>query len=145
MEKLMLRTAKENDESFVNELTRRVMREYVEKTWQSEKEQERYYALNEFCRSTTQIIQFKGIDVGRISVTRTKERFVIDGIHILAEFQGKGIGGRVMQMVLDEANEARVSVELKLLKNNPSKKLYERLGFHVSREDRERLYMRWTG
>ena len=145
MEKLMLRTAKENDESFVNELTRRVMREYVEETWESEKEQERYYALNEFCRSTTQIIQFKGIDVGRISVTRTKERFVIDGIHILAEFQGKGIGGRVMQMVLDEANEAGVSVELKLLKNNPSKKLYERLGFHVCGEDRERLYMRWTG
>lgn len=145
MEKLMLRTAKENDESFVNELTRRVMREYVEETWESEKEQERYYALNEFCRSTTQIIQFEGIDVGRISVTRTKERFVIDGIHILREFQGKGIGGRVMQMVIDEANKAEVSVELKLLKNNPSKKLYERLGFHVDREDRERLYMRWTG
>ena len=140
-----LRRATAEDASFVNELTRRVMRPYVEATWERIEEREHYYKINLFQMPTTSIIQLNGTDVGRVSITRNDDLIVIDEIHILSEYQGKGIGSAVFQTVLDEGRKKNLPVELFLLKVNPSKKLYERLGFHVYREDKERFYMKTIG
>ena len=141
MPEITLRPSTSDDEEFVDGLTRRVMRDYVEQTWSSDREREEYYHLNRFSLRSTQIIQIDGIDVGRATITRRDDRIIIDEIHVMQEYQSKGIGSYVLRAALSEAEEAGVLVELKVLKVNPAYKLYERLGFRIVCEDQQRYYM----
>jgi GNAT superfamily N-acetyltransferase len=137
-----LRPATPADEAFVNRLTRDVMRGYVEATWADDAARERYYEQNRFVLATTRIIRCDGVDVGRISLTRGADAWVVDEIHLHPSHQSRGIGAEVLGRILAEADTARVPVELHVLKVNPAKALYDRLGFKACREDGERFYMR---
>lgn len=139
---ITLRRSIESDRGFVNGLTRRVMRKYVEATWMKTEDREHYYLLNQFDQPVTKIIQCDGEDIGRITVIYSKDRMVLDGIHIVEAFQGKGIGEHLIKRIIDKANERQLPLELILLKENPAKKLYERVGFFVYKEDVDRYYMR---
>jgi len=136
------RAATGNDADFVNHLTRGVMQGYVESTWQHSDERERYYVLNQFHQASTNIIQCNGQDIGRISVRYTADCIILDGIHILNAYQGKGIGRYLIGQLIDHAAEQELALELILLKSNPVIKLYESLGFFVYQTDIYRFYMR---
>lgn len=144
MTRIQYRDAGPADETFVNELTRVTMRDHVEATWDNEEERERYYEINAFRQKGTRIIQYDGFDVGRVTVTRTGGRIFLDEIHILPEYQGRGIGQQVIRNLLAEATSQDLAVELILLRSNPARSLYEGLGFKMYKEDGERYYMRKT-
>jgi len=57
-------------------------------------------------------------------------------------FQRQGIGSRVIRAVIDEATRERKAVTLSVVKINPARRLYERLGFSVTHEDLHKVYMR---
>ena len=57
-------------------------------------------------------------------------------------FQRQGIGTRVMQIVIEEAQRQSKAVTLGVVKINPARRLYERLGFRTTGEDEYKLYMR---
>ncbi len=139
--RISIRPAVATDEEFVNALTQTAMRPYVEATWQSDTEREDYYRLNRFQQDGTAIIQVDGIDTGRITITREAGRIVLDEIHLLPEYQGRGIGQILIGQLLSEADGLGIPTELKVLKKNPAQGLYQRLGFVVVREADERLYM----
>ncbi|MCF7927512.1 MAG: GNAT family N-acetyltransferase [Spirochaetales bacterium] len=130
------------DADFVNTLTRTVMRDYVDATWEGEEEREAYYQLNIFDPETTQIIQVNGVDAGRMNIRRSKDSMYVDEIHLHPEFQGKGIGSAIMRGLIEEASRSGRTIELHALKRNPVVGLYKKLGFRVYREDKDRIYMR---
>jgi ribosomal protein S18 acetylase RimI-like enzyme len=142
MKEITLRKANTHDTDFVNDLTRQVMASYVEKTWSSPEQREFYFQNNRFDICTTEIIQHKGKDIGRLSVVWFEDHAYIDNIHLLPEYHGMGIGKIVIQKILDEAKTRNIFARLMVLKVNPAKKLYESLGFRVYKEDAERFYMR---
>jgi GNAT superfamily N-acetyltransferase len=135
------RPAVASDEEFVNALTRETMRPYVQATWPSDEEREKYYWINRFQQNETEIIQVDREDAGRITITRRPGCIVLEEIHIAPRFQGRGIGQMLIRKVLAEADERRIPTELKVLKKNPAQKLYMRLGFVTVRDADERLYM----
>jgi len=141
LQKITLRISSDADCEFVNMLTRSVMKRYVEATWESTKDRECYYVKNKFQQLTTKIIQCNGVDIGRITCTKLADRMILDGIHILEDFQGKGIGKRLISSIIEDARNKGIPVELILLKTNPVKKLYDHLGFHQYNEDINRYYM----
>jgi GNAT superfamily N-acetyltransferase len=58
-----------------------------------------------------------------------------------APHQRKGIGTEVLRGIIEEASRRRLPVRLAVVKINPSRKLYERLGFRVTHEDERKVYM----
>lgn len=56
--------------------------------------------------------------------------------------QGRGLGSRIIRDLLAEADQAKASIRLTVLRPNPAKKLYERLGFVVVSEDEFRFTLR---
>ena len=57
-------------------------------------------------------------------------------------FQRRGIGKEVMKRLMGEANEFNLAVRLNVVRINPARRLYERLGFRGTHEDDRKLYMK---
>jgi GNAT superfamily N-acetyltransferase len=60
---------------------------------------------------------------------------------IFKDFQGQGIGRKLIAQIIEDANNTGIPVELILLKTNPVKKLYDDLGFYLYKKDMNRYYM----
>jgi ribosomal protein S18 acetylase RimI-like enzyme len=75
-----------------------------------------------------------GEPIGMIKVLRAPEGWRLVQIQLAAEHQGGGIGGRIIADLLADARRADVPVVLSVLKVNPARRLYERLGFRVVAE-----------
>jgi ribosomal protein S18 acetylase RimI-like enzyme len=137
-----LRDATLWDQEFVDSLTRFVMQDYVLQTWSLLQEHEAYFTKNAFDLQTTKIIQLEGRDIGRLSVLETDDYTLVDNIHVWPEFQGLGIGKALIEVLIGQSHTRGAYVKLQVLRVNPAKMLYERLGFRIYAEDAERLYMR---
>lgn len=55
-------------------------------------------------------------------------------IQIAPAWQGAGIGSHLVRALLEQARQAGAVVRLSVLKANPARQLYERLGFAVVAE-----------
>jgi ribosomal protein S18 acetylase RimI-like enzyme len=82
----------------------------------------------------TQIILVETIPVGWIACQEKESRLDILDVHILPAHQRKGFGSKAIVAILCRADALEKEVELGVLKNNPSQKLYERLGFRATGE-----------
>jgi ribosomal protein S18 acetylase RimI-like enzyme len=78
----------------------------------------------------------------RLKAHRTNNEWGVVQLQIAPEHQGRGIGECALQTVLLAAQADALPVMLKVLKGNPAKRLYERLGFETVDEDERQFHMR---
>jgi GNAT superfamily N-acetyltransferase len=78
------------------------------------------------------IVAVEGKDVGVLKVTLDDDWLTLREIGLVPSIQGRGLGTRLIRDVLAYADERRLPVELLVMKPNPARRLYERLGFEVS-------------
>ena len=79
--------------------------------------------------------------IGWIQVSESALGFHLHQIHIDQRFRNRGIGTELISKLLAFANEKALPVSLNVIRNNPAKRLYERLGFQVIDEDDEKFHM----
>lgn len=88
------------------------------------------------------IITRDGADIGWLqSMTRDGALF-LGQLFVEPSLQRRGIGTEVMRCLIGEAARGRQAMTLGVVKTNPAKRLYERLGFRVTHEDDRKFYMR---
>ncbi len=87
------------------------------------------------------IIQADGVDVGWLQTVVSKSEHMLGQIFVDAPFQRRGIGTEVLRRIIEEASGRGLPVRLAVVKFNPSRRLYERLGFRVTHEDERKVYM----
>ncbi len=93
--------------------------------------------------SITSVIVLDGERIGRLRVILPGDEIHVAGIQIHPSYQGKGIGSKVLGIVIEEAETADLPVTLEVGKDNPdAKRLYERLGFQVAQDRKVRELMR---
>ena len=83
-----------------------------------------------------------GACVGLLKLLRLPEKWEIVQLQLAGDLQGRGIGRALLQELLADAARAQVAVELSVLKVNPARLLYERLGFKLVGEDEYEYRMR---
>ena len=89
-----------------------------------------------------QIISSDGHDIGMLKLLKQQEFWTVVQVQLLPEWQGQGIGFKILSDILSDAAAAQVSVKLSVLKVNPAKHLYDRLGFKVIEEKGHSYEMR---
>ena len=87
------------------------------------------------------IIQADGVDVGWLQTVVSKSEHMLGQVFVDAPFQRKGIGTEVLRRIVAEASRLQLPIRLAVVKFNPSRRLYERLGFRVTHEDDRKVYM----
>jgi len=94
--------------------------------------------------STTSVIESGGGRVGRLRVTRGKDRIELSGIQLLPRVQGRGIGTAIIEHLQAEAAAAGVPLDIGVEKGNlRARRLYERLGCVQVAEDDQEHKLRW--
>jgi len=113
---------------------------------QSQFEAQHSYYLEHYQESRFDVIEQAGVAIGRLYVARWPDDIRIIDIALLPEHRGQGLGGRMLQALLDEAAAASKSVSMHVEINNPALRLYERLGFKPKGEDYGiNRMMEWRG
>jgi len=108
--------------------------------WDEKKQVENF--ASQWRLDEARIITYAGDDVGWLQTKAAEDAVFIGSIYLDTPFHGRGIGTQVMQIVIDEARRDGKAVALGVVKINPARRLYERLGFRTAGEDEHKFYMR---
>lgn len=139
-----LRRANKGDLDFLYALHVATMREYVEKTWGwDDARQEADYRTNHD-PAAIQIITRRGEDVGMLYMEEREAEVFVAHVEISPEYQRQGIGSHILGRIIADAAERGKPVALRVLKVNPARSLYARLGFTVAGETPTHFSMRTT-
>jgi ribosomal protein S18 acetylase RimI-like enzyme len=87
-----------------------------------------------FPRCEFLVIERDGQPIGRLYRDRRHDEIRVVDIALLRSERGRGVGGRLMREVLDEAAGDGLTVRIHVERNNPARRLYDRLGFRIEAE-----------
>jgi ribosomal protein S18 acetylase RimI-like enzyme len=141
---LTLRPAAPADSDTLYDIHERAMRGYVEVAygpWDDADQRQRWQAS--FDLTTHQVIEVDGVTAGTLSIIEQPEHIFLSLIEVDPGFQGRGIGTSLVRAVMAQAAEAAVPARLQVLKANPARRLYERLGFVIYGVTDTHFLMEW--
>ena len=127
----LLRQATEADYAFLYSLHTATMKEYVAQTWGWDETIQQAMFRDKFDPGRSHIVEVNGRSVGVLSVERRPLTLFLANLQILPEAQGRGLGTAIIGTLLAQASASGTSVTLQVLKVNPARHLYERLGFVI--------------
>jgi GNAT superfamily N-acetyltransferase len=132
-EEITLRPATSGDREFLYTVVRESMGEYIEQTFGAWDEKAQ---LARFDTSTPpeahEIVLLDGEPIGCLKVRHTPVAVHLDRVFLLPPFQRRGIGTRLIQEQIGVAAAKDLPLRLQLLRVNPARRLYERLGFRLT-------------
>jgi len=144
MQYVHTRKATEADYNFLYGLHQQTFRLYVEQTWGWDEQQQAELfrqSRQDLDESHFEILCFEEEDIGCVAIEDKGDRLFLDYIAILPAYQGKGFGSQWIGDLLKKSASKGIPVQLNVLKVNPARKLYERLGFRVVGSDEYRYHM----
>jgi len=136
---MQLRPARPDELEFLYETRKAAFRYYLE--WDDTRHRAEAYA--EFAALPVQIIEQDDRRIGYIVVERHADHWFIDEIALGDGERDRGVGTALMRSTMDAARAANVPLRLSVRDNNPVRRLYERLGFRVTRIEPPRIKMEW--
>ncbi len=130
MNSISLREATNLDKEFVYKVLRSASIDYVIKTWGlwDEVRQKKNFS-NKYDPASVRIIRYGACEVGFVAVRYNVDEIFISELNILPEYQNRGIGSHILNNLLNKAAGEGLNVGMQVLKVNPARRLYERLGF----------------
>lgn len=104
-----------------------------------ERIKEHYYDSHIILRDRKPIGVLK---MGVVALTGTKKSLHIRQLQILPEFQGQGVGSKVLTVVKKRALQLQLPITLNVLLKNPARGLYLRHGFQIEGKNKLEFHMR---
>ena len=139
---IALRPARADDYDFALGLYLETIKPYTVAymAWDEAVEAARFARL--WIPANTRIIMRDAVAIGWLAASERADDIFLQQIYIVPAYQGHGIGTEVMQSLLTQWNATGKPIVLGVLKNNPARRLYERLGFAVAGETPMKFMMR---
>ena len=130
MNNLRMRNATTEDSEFAYQTKKLAFREYVEKVWGWDEDEQRQLHERRFASQDFQVIQVSDINVGILAVVRQPDCVKVNQIFIVPEYQSRGIGTACITRIIEDAAVSKLPVQLQVLKvNSRAVTFYQRLGF----------------
>jgi ribosomal protein S18 acetylase RimI-like enzyme len=144
MDRATLRDAKADDQEFLFEAYKESLKEHVARAWGWNEEFQRsgfwtHHPLEQF-----RVIEVNGERAGGIHVADGEAVNFVRLIFLLPRFRKRGLGSELLMQEAKRANTSYKALGLKVIKSNPAKSLYDRLGFVEVAQDEVSHDMRWT-
>ncbi|MFJ8883035.1 GNAT family N-acetyltransferase [Streptomyces sp. NPDC102402] len=136
------RPATPDDVEVIAELRAVVMRPDLERLGRYDEHRVRQRLRDGYEAGRTTVIETGGVFAGCF-VLRPHESdgWWLESFYLAPELQGRGIGTSVLAALLARTDGTGATVRLQVLQGSPARRLYERHGFTVEREDPVDVYM----
>jgi ribosomal protein S18 acetylase RimI-like enzyme len=142
---LILKPATYADLEYLYRLSEETMRGYVEATWGEWHESVTRTSIGEDIASgKVSLVWYGDAVVGMMSVDDQPTQIHLDKLYLAPDFQNRRIGTQLLQELMLRATAEGKPLRLRVLAVNPAKRLYERLGFVVTGQTRERYFMEYV-
>ncbi|MEK8035071.1 GNAT family N-acetyltransferase [Ideonella sp. DXS29W] len=132
--KVTLRPAEQADFDFCFHAKRDAIRPHIASRWGWDEDFQLRFHRQRWSEKPWFIIVAEAQAVGTVSIQWSDTHLQFGEFYLLGAFQRRGIGTRVLQSVLQEADAKRLPAKLEYLKWNPVGSLYKRHGFIVIEE-----------
>jgi GNAT superfamily N-acetyltransferase len=137
-----LRQATNRDFAFMRDTKLNGLQPYVEALWGWNRQQQEELFSARFDPDQSQIVSVGGVDAGFIVIENTDPIFLA-GIYLTAEARRHGIGSALLRDLMAKALRHGKTMTLRVLKGNPARRLYERLGWSRVGETDAHILMQW--
>ena len=125
----------EADRSFFRHTHHVTYRKNIEAVFGWDEPTQDKFADTDFDTRNPMLLYFNGEKVGCVGSQERESDTWFGPIFILPEFQGQGIGSRVVNQFIQKADETKKPITLETLAiNTQARDLYTRLGFSVTEE-----------
>ncbi len=135
------RQAQQSDIGYLLQLRKATMGEHLIAAGLNLSDQQHLERVSE-CFEDSSIILMNKQPIGLIKLGVSLDKLHIRQLQISPQFQGKGVGGRVLALVKEKAKELRLPLTLNVLLANPVISLYLRNGFTVTGQNQLEYQMR---
>lgn len=136
------RIAESSDAAFAYEVREKAMRAYEEATWgRWNVARTQRQIQDDIAASRLNIIEVDLRIAGIMRVDEHPTHMHLDQLFLLPEYQSRGIGTKLVEAVLRGARLKNLPVKLWVLRVNPARRLYERLGFQVVAQTAASVYL----
>ena len=132
------------DEGWLYNLYCSTMRTYIEQTWGWDEEFQRNGFQTNLHPTKFRIVIVKDADVGAYLINEKDNYYCLEMLLVSRKFQGRGLGSSIIKKIQTETEKGGKPLELSVLKVNPAKELYTRLGFCVYDQDESFFKMKWA-
>ncbi len=139
----ILRPAAPVDSNVLYSVHEAAMRDYVAETWGSWDEAEQRAFWREHWFPGREVIEVDGEMAGFLDVEDREDHVWVGNIELHPGFQGQGIGTAIVRDIQADAARCGHDVRLQVLKVNPARRLYQRLGFELTGETETHHQMAW--
>ena len=109
--------------------------------WNTEVQREKTIHELQKHKDDMRILIKDGKDIGVTTFYEENNQYVVGLIMIHPEYQGESLGSKIIKEYIDLAKKSNKKIKIKVYKENPAKRLYERLGFKIYNEDDTHLYL----
>ena len=130
----ILRPALPDDAGWMAELRAVVLRSDLERLGRFDPVRVRRRLLDGWAAERTSVIRVDGRDAGLVACREEPDAWWVEHLYLDPAAQGRGIGGEVLADLMDRHDDGR-PFRLDVLQGSPARRLYERAGFRVERED----------
>jgi len=124
-----LRPATARDTELLWRIQRLALGAYVTAVFGTDEAEQRRFFDEHFRVEAHEVIRVGGEDAGYLFYETRGEHVYLGNIALLPAFQNRGVGAEVVRHVVAQANALGLPVRLQVLRSNPARNFYERLGF----------------
>jgi GNAT superfamily N-acetyltransferase len=141
---LTLRAATAADVEPIAELRAVVMRPDLVRLGRYDEHRVRQRLRDAFSPHHTSVIEVDGTFAGSLTLRPDDDGAssrLLEHFYLAAEHQGRGLGSAVLRTVLTRADADGLTVRLNVLQGSAARRLYERHGFVLERQDPIDVFM----
>lgn len=136
-----LRPATPEDVDAIAELRAVVMRPDLVRLGRYDEHRVRRRLRDSYRPEYTSVIVLDGRFGGSVTLRPVEDGWCLESFFVAEELQGRGIGSAVLRELLARTDAEGTAVRLNVLQGSAARRLYERHGFTLEREDPVDVYM----
>jgi len=132
------------DKEWLYKLYYSTMHKYIEQTWGWDEEFQRNGFQTNLHPTKFRIVIVNDDDVAAYLVNEEDNHYWLEMLLVSKKMQGKGLGTAIIKKLQSQSEKVCKLLKLSVLKVNPAKEFYSRLGFCVYDQDRSFFKMKWA-
>ncbi|WP_329063483.1 GNAT family N-acetyltransferase [Streptomyces sp. NBC_01429] len=136
-----LRAAGSADVEAIAELRATVMRPDLERLGRYDEHRVRQRLRDSFAPGHTSVVLAGGAFAGSVTLRPRDAGWWLEHFYLSPAVQGRGLGSAVLGSLLERTDAGGATVRLDVMRGSAARRLYERHGFTVEREDPVDVYM----